>query len=118
MNEDELIKLMYMNDFSTKQIHTLKKVSEKYSTSLYDTVSKLSQLFFKSLFLHILAFVMLFHTYLRYSEQQGHNTTMLIGCLGTLVVTYIILDFVAPLFRGYKARKVMKEIKKRTQSLS
>lgn len=45
MNEDELIKLMYMNDFSTKQIHTLKKVSEEYSTSLYDTVSKLSQLF-------------------------------------------------------------------------
>jgi|GEM_PF-3031098 len=118
MNEGELIKIMYDKKFSKREIYNLKRVSEKYTTSLYEIVLALSQRFFKSLFLHILAFVMLFHTYLRYSEQQGHNITMLIGCLGTLAITYIILDFIAPLLRGYKARKVMKEIKKRTQSLS
>lgn len=114
MKEDELIKIMYGKKFSKKEISNLKRVSEKYSTSLFETVLALSQRFFKSLFLHILAFVMLFHTYLRYTQQQGHNFTMLIGCLGTLAITYIILDFIAPLLRGYKARKVMKEIKKRT----
>lgn len=118
MNENKLIEIMYEEKFSTKNITKLKKLSEKYSTSLYHIVSELSQRFFKSLFLHILSFVMLFHTYLRYIEQHGHNIAMFIGCLGTLAITYIVLDFIAPLLRGYKARKVMKEIKKRTRSLS
>lgn len=116
MTEDELIKVMYEKSFSKKQIDKLKKLSEKYSTSLYDTVSELARRFFRSLFMHILTFVLVFHSYIRLSEEHGHTLGNILFVIGILCIAYIILDLFAPLFQGYKARKVIKEIQRKENS--
>lgn len=116
MSEDELIKIMYEKNFSKKQIDKLKKLSEKYSTSLYDTVSELARRFFRSLFMHILTFVLVFHSYIRLSEKHGHTLGGILFSIGVLCIAYVIFDLFAPLFQGYKARKVIKEIQRKENS--
>lgn len=116
MAEDELIKIMYGKNFSKKQIDKLKKLSEKYSTSLYDTVSELARRFFRSLFIHILTFIMVFHSYIRLSEEHGHTLGNILFSIGVLCIVYVILDLFAPLFQGYKARGVIKEIQRKDNS--
>ncbi|HAU5592081.1 TPA: hypothetical protein JD313_000962 [Citrobacter amalonaticus] len=116
MTEDELIKIMYKKSFSKKQIDKLKKLSEKYSTSLYDTVSELARRFFRSLSMHIFTFVLIFHSYIRLSEEHGHTLGNILFAIGILCIIYIILDLFAPLFQGYKARKVIKEIQRKENS--
>ena len=116
MAEDELIKIMYGKSFSKKQIDKLKKLSEKYSTSLYDTVSELARRFFRSLFIHILTFILVFHSYIRLSEEHGHTLGSILFSIGVLCIVYVILDLFAPLFQGYKAMKVIKEIQGKDNS--
>lgn len=111
MNDIELIKLMLENDFSNKQINHLKMLSEKYSTSLYDTVSELARRFLRSLFIHIFTFLLIFHTYIRFSKEYGYSFQGLLFHTGILFLTYIIYNLFAPLHQGYKAKKVIRKIK-------
>lgn len=97
--------------FSVKQIDKLKKLSEKYSTSLNNTIFELARRFPRSLFLHIIVFFITLHAYIRFSKQHGYISWHIIFFIGILCITYIIFDLFAPLFQGYKARKVIKKIK-------
>lgn len=112
MNESELIKIMYEKKFSTKQINTLKKLSVRYSTSLYVTVHELAGRFFRSLFVHIFSFAMVLHSYIYHSETRGYNLGGLVLSIVTLAIAFFIFDLFAPLIQGYKARKVIKAIQK------
>ncbi|EHG7582005.1 hypothetical protein SedNR2807_34380 [Citrobacter sedlakii] len=116
MNEDELIKIMYENNFSKKQVNKLKKLSQKYSTSLYETVSELARRFFRSLFMHILTFILVFHSYIRLSEEHGHTLQNILFSIGVLCLAYVIIDLFAPLSQGYKARKVIQQAQRKENS--
>ncbi|WP_368543488.1 hypothetical protein [Enterobacter soli] len=111
MNESELIEIMYEKNFSKKQIDNLKKLSKRYSTSLYVTVHELADRFFRSLLVHIFSFLMVFHSYIYHSKNQGHTFGGVLLAAGTLGVAYVIFDFFAPLLQAYKARKVINVIK-------
>ncbi|HGX5890838.1 hypothetical protein [Escherichia coli] len=112
MSEDELIKIMYKNNFSKKQINNLKKVSDKYSTSLRDTVFELARRFPRSLFIHIFTFIIIFHSYIRLSEETGHTLGNILFALGVFGITCVIFDLFAPLLQAYRAKKVVKAINK------
>ncbi|EEW2614610.1 hypothetical protein [Escherichia coli] len=112
MSEDELIKIMYENNFSKKQINNLKKVSDKYSTSLYDTVFELSRRFSRSLFIHIFTFVIIFHSYIRLCEEHGYTLGHILFAIGVFGITCLIFDLFAPLLQAYRAKKVIKTINK------
>ena len=116
MSEDELILVMRENGFSKKQIETLQKLSKKYSSSLHETVVELARRFPRSLFAHVLIFLLIAYAYFRDSGQGYYTSWHLLSYVGDLCVMYFILDFFAPLFRGYKARKVIKEIKMKERS--
>ncbi|EAS1760909.1 hypothetical protein Q6W56_004553 [Salmonella enterica] len=113
MSEEELIEMMHKNDFSWKQIDRLKRLSEKYSTSLYDTVLELARRFPRSLFLHIVVFFLTVHTYIRFSKQYGYLSWHIIFFIGVLCLMFTLLNLFAPLIRGYKARKIIKEIQRK-----
>ncbi|MCE9991699.1 hypothetical protein LZ633_06755 [Enterobacter asburiae] len=112
MSEDEIIKIMYEKKFSKKQIDNLLKVSKKYSTSLYEMVSELSQRFPRSMFIHFFILFLAVFSYIRYSHEHGHSLGGALASVITLGATYIVLNFFAPLLQGYKARKVIREIHK------
>lgn len=109
MNEEELIILMLENNFSTKQIARLKKLSRRYSWTLYDTVIELGRRFPRSLFMHVFVFIIIFTTYINDSQQKDYDFWHSLLLIGTLCVAYVILDLFAPLIQGYKAWKVIKK---------
>ncbi|EDF8720441.1 hypothetical protein GYD59_004568 [Salmonella enterica] len=112
MNEKELESVMFECGFSDKQIILLRKLSQKYSTPLLDTVTELSRRFPISLGIHIGMFFIIFFTYLRDIQSPSYNSGYLIVYVITLLFAYVILNLFAPLIRGYKARKVIRKIKK------
>lgn len=112
MNEAKLIEIMYEKKFSKKQIDNLLKLSKKYSTSLYEMVSELSQRFPRSIFIHFFILFLAVFSYIRYSHEHGHSLGGALASIITLGATYIVLNFSAPLLQGYKAREVVREIQK------
>lgn len=75
-------------------------------------VSELSQRFTRSIVIHSFILFLAVFSYIRYSHEHGHSLGGALASVITLGATYIVLNFFAPLIQGYKARKVMKEIKK------
>ena len=116
MSEDELILVMRENGFSKKQIETLQKLSKKYSSSLHETVVELARRFPRSLFVHVFVFIIVLFTYIRDSGQAYYTSWYLLLYVGVLSIACVIFDFFAPLPRGYKARKVIKEIEMKESS--
>ena len=116
MSEDELILVMRENGFSKKQIETLQKLSKKHSSSLHETVVELARRFPRSLFVHVFVFIIVLFTYIRDSGQAYYTSWYLLLYVGVLSIACVIFDFFAPLPRGYKARKVIKEIEMKESS--
>ncbi len=104
MSDNELILIMQKNGFSKKQIEILKKLSVRYSTSLHETVAELARRFPRSVFTHLYVLSIVLFTW-SYSKEVYLNLGIFVFCL-------IVIDFFAPLFQGYKARKTIKEIQK------
>lgn len=113
MNDDELIIVMRKNRFSEKQINNLKKLSEKYSTSLYDTVFELARRFPRSLFTHIFVLLIVIYQYLNERKQEYYTSSNIFFHIGILCFVYLMIHIIAPLLQGYKARKVIKEIQRK-----
>ncbi|EMM4085242.1 hypothetical protein WAC87_003175 [Shigella flexneri] len=112
MNDDELISILYEHKFSKKQVINLVKLSEKYSISLYETVTELARRFPRSLFIHILVFLLIIYQYLHDCRQDYYTSWFILFYTGVLLLLYGIFDLFAPLLQGYKARKVVKAINK------
>ncbi|TBM20445.1 hypothetical protein EYY86_00165 [Hafnia paralvei] len=112
MSEDEFITLLYKNKFSKKQINNLIKLSEKYSTSLHDTVVELARRFLRSLLVHLFTFFLIVHSYIRFSKIHGYSLKGIIFFTGVICLMYAIFHLFAPLIQGYKARKTIKEIQR------
>ncbi len=113
MNNDELLTIMRRNGFSEKQISNLNKLSEKYSTSLYNTVSELARRFPRSLFAHAFVFLIITYQYFNDIKQDYYTPSLIFLYIGTLCLIYLILHLFAPLLQGYKAKKVIKEFQRK-----
>ncbi|WP_148873182.1 hypothetical protein [Serratia marcescens] len=116
MSEDELITLMYKNKFSKKQIDNLIKLSEKYSTSLHETVIELARRFLRSLFVHLLTLFLTIYSYIQLSEKNGHSLGIIIFFTGLLCFFYGVFHVLAPLAQGYKAKRTLRDIQKKEKS--
>ncbi len=112
MNEKELIKIMFEEKFSKKQIDKLKKLSDRYSSSLHETVYELSRRFYRSLFMHVLMFFFVLFAHFLLGEEHRTAPERIIFSVCFLLFMYSIFHILAPLAQGYKARKVIKTIKK------
>lgn len=115
MNDDELISMLYKNKFSKKQVINLIKLSEKYSTPLYETVAELARYFPRSLFIHILVFLLIIYQYLHDCRQDYYTSWFILFYTGVLLLLYGIFHLFAPLLQGYKARKIIKTINKASE---
>ena len=116
MNNDEIVVKMRRNNFSEKQIDNLKKLSEKHSASLYDTVFELARRFPRSLFVHTFVFLIIIYQYLTDIKQDYYKPSFIFLYIGILCLVYLMLHIFAPLLQGYKARKVIKEIQRNGKS--
>lgn len=112
MNENELIKIMYEENFSKKQIEKLKKISEQYSEPLFVTVHELAGRYFRLLFLHILMCYITLHSYLLLDRKEGHTAFDIVYSISFLSVMSFVIDLFFPFRLTYKARKVVQTIKK------
>lgn len=112
MEEEKLVTIMSDYGFSKKQINNLKKVSDKYSTSLHDTIFELSQRFSRALFIHIFMFILIFLSYIRLCEERGYTLGHVLFSISIFGITCIICDLFAPLLQAYRAKKVIKVINK------
>lgn len=80
--------------------------------SLYCTIHENSRRFVRSVFMHLLTFSFILLGHFLLNENNGTVLGRSIFSLSILILAYTIFNILAPLPLGYKARKVMKAVKK------
>ncbi|KAA1047228.1 hypothetical protein [Pseudocitrobacter sp. 73] len=109
MNEEKLISILIQYGFTKKQVYNLQRLSVKYSTTLEESVFELARRFNRSVFTHVFVFIIVAFDYC-HNLREYNSLSFFVFHLVMLAFCFIAIDFFAPLFQAYKAKKVVRHI--------
>lgn len=114
MDDNKISTLLLESGFSERQVKKLKEKSTQRSTTLFNTVHELGNRFYRSLFMHVFVFFVILYTYYNDSKQGYYTSNYIFLYLGVLCITYITINFFAPLTTTYKAKRLTTNINKKS----